>query len=56
METDFLVVVHFPLTMRVEVETDLKWPIPPPRNSLLATPPMGGKEVNSTGGERGWSH
>lgn len=42
----FLVVVCFPFTMRVEVETDLKLPIPPP---MLSMPPMEDeKEVKST--------
>lgn len=36
--TDFLVVVRFPLMMRVDVETDLKFPVPPP--IPLSIPPM----------------
>lgn len=38
--------MRFPFTMRVEVETDLKLPIPPP---MLSIPPMEEeKEVKST--------
>lgn len=44
--TYFFVVVRLPFTMRVEVETALKLPIPPP---MLSIPPMDkGKEVKST--------
>lgn len=47
--TYFLVVVRFPFMMRVEVETDLKLPIPPPMLSIPSRPPKDEeKEVNST--------
>lgn len=47
--TYFLVVVRFPFMMRVEVETDLKLPIPPPILSIPSIPPKEEeKEVNST--------
>lgn len=45
----FLVVVRFPFMMRVEVETDLKLPIPPPMLSIPSRPPkVVEKEENST--------
>ena len=47
----FLVVVRLPLMMRVEVDTDLKLPIPPPMLSIPSMPPKEEKEVKSTGGE-----
>lgn len=47
--TYFLVVVRLPFMMRVEVETDLKLPIPPPMLSIPSRPPKEEKEVNSTG-------
>lgn len=44
--TYFFVVVRLPFTMRVEVETALKLPVPP---SMLSIPPMDEeKEVKST--------
>lgn len=44
--TYFFVVVRLPFTMRVEVETALKLPVPPP---MLSIPPMDEeKEVKST--------
>lgn len=44
--TYFFVVVRLPFTMRVEVETSLKLPVPPP---MLSMPPMDEeKEVKST--------
>lgn len=47
--TYFLVVVRLPFIMRVEVETDLKLPIPPPMLSIPSRPPkVEEKEVNST--------
>lgn len=47
--TYFLVVVRFPFMMRVEVETDLKLPIPPPMLSIPSRPPKEEeKEVKST--------
>lgn len=47
--TYFLVVVRLPFMMRVEVETDLKLPIPPPILSIPSRPPKEEeKEVNST--------
>ena len=50
--TYFLVVVRFPLMMRVEVDIDLKLLIPgPPRPSELHDP-MEEKEVKSAGGRR----
>lgn len=49
--TYFLVVVRLPFIMRVEVETDLKLPIPPPMLSIPSRPPkVEEKEVNSTEG------
>ena len=48
--TDFLVVVRLPLTMRVDVETDLK--LAPPMPAIPSTPPMDEeKEVKSAGGQ-----
>lgn len=42
-------VVRLPFMMRVEVETDLKWPIPPPMLSIPSRPPMEEeKDVKST--------
>lgn len=53
LRTYFLVVVRLPFTMRVEVETDLKLPIPPPRLSIPSRPPKEDeKEVNSTKREK----
>lgn len=47
--TYFLVVVHLPFMIRVEVETDLKLPIPPPMLSIPSRPPKEEeKELNST--------
>lgn len=47
--TYFFVVVRLPFTMRVEVETDLKLPIPPPILFIPSRPPMEEeKEVKST--------
>lgn len=47
--TYFLVVVRLPFTMRVDVETDLKLPIPPPMLSIPSRPPKEDeKEVKST--------
>lgn len=44
-----MVVVRFPFMMRVEVETDLKLPIPPPMLSIPSRPPkVVEKEENST--------
>lgn len=44
-----LVVVVFPFTTRVEVETDLKLAIPPPMLSIPSRPPNEvEKELNST--------
>lgn len=49
--TYFLVVVRLPFMMRVEVETDLKLPIPPPMLSIPSRPPMEEeKEEKSTEG------
>lgn len=45
--TYFLVVVRLPFMTRVEVETDLKLPIPPPMLSIPCIPPREEKEVNS---------
>lgn len=51
--TYFLVVVRLPFMMRVEVETDLKLPIPPPILSIPSRPPKEEeKEVNSTTKEK----
>lgn len=46
--TYFFVVVRLPFTMRVEVETDLKLPLPPPILLIPSRPPMEEKEVKST--------
>lgn len=47
--TNLFVVVRLPFTMRVEVETDLKLPIPPPMLFIPSRPPMEDeKEVKST--------
>lgn len=47
--TYFLVVVRLPFTMRVEVETDLMLPSPPPMLPIVSSEE---KEVNSAGEER----
>lgn len=53
--TYFLVVVRLPFMMRVEVETDLKLPIPPPILSIPSRPPKEEeKELNSTKKEKIW--
>lgn len=53
LRTYFLVVVRLPFMKRVEVETDLKLPIPPPRLSIPSRPPKEEeKEVNSAKREK----
>lgn len=46
-------VVRFPFMMRVEVETHLKLPMPPPMLSIPSRPPKEEeKEENSTEGKK----